>query len=181
MISEATRLFRKVCGKSIRSARIRLATGKISWAERWLGPVAWTSLAQIETPLPKWLCFLYAYPNKVTQKLLDTIAEHAELPKYIDMPPQHASAPVLKRMKRGASGDIFLKLIERIRRTIPGVAIRTSFHRRVPGRDRRRLRDPLPVCVPPAQIDRPGVFSLFLMKTPARALPWTVKSMAARF
>ena len=81
----------------------------------------------------KWIRFLYAYPNKVTQKLLDTIAEHPSLVKYIDMPLQHASADVLKRMKRGASGDIFLKLIERIRRTIPGVAIRTSFIVGFPG------------------------------------------------
>src|SRR6185312_8603058 len=84
-------------------------------------------LAQIETVLPKWVRFLYAYPNRVTQKLLDTIAEHESLVKYIDIPLQHASAPVLKRMKRGASGDIFLKLIEKIRRTIPGVSVRTSF------------------------------------------------------
>ena len=61
------------------------------------------------------------------------MAEHAALVKYIDMPLQHASARVLKRMKRGASGDIFLKLIERIRRTIPGVAIRTSFIVGFPG------------------------------------------------
>ena len=67
------------------------------------------------------------------------------LVKYIDMPLQHASAPVLKRMKRGASGDIFLKLIERIRGTIPGVAIRTSFIVGFPGRDGRRFRDALPV------------------------------------
>src|SRR3984893_11511729 len=78
-------------------------------------------LAQIETPREKWVRFLYAYPNKVTQKLLDTMAEHAALAPYIDMPLQHASARVLKRMKRGGSGDIFLKLLERIRRTIPGV------------------------------------------------------------
>ncbi len=90
-------------------------------------------LAQIETPQQKWVRFLYAYPNKVTQKLLDTIAEHASLVKYIDMPLQHASASVLKRMKRGASGDIFLKLIERIRKTIPGVAIRSSFIAGFPG------------------------------------------------
>src|SRR5207253_3150443 len=75
----------------------------------------------------------FAYINKVTQKLLDTIAEHPSLVKYIDMPLQHASAPVLKRMKRGASGDIFLRLIERVRRTIPGVAIRTSMIVGFPG------------------------------------------------
>src|SRR6266567_9561603 len=90
-------------------------------------------LAQIETPQEKWIRFLYAYPNKVTQKLLDTIAEYPSLVKYIDMPLQHASAQVLKRMKRGASGDIFLKLLERIRRTIPGVSLRTSFIVGFPG------------------------------------------------
>ena len=47
--------------------------------------------------------------------------------KYIDMPLQHASASVLKRMKRGANGDIFLKLLEKVRQTIPGVSIRTSL------------------------------------------------------
>jgi len=65
-------------------------------------------LAQIDTPREKWIRFLYAYPNRVTQKLLDTMAAHPALVKYIDMPLQHASARVLKRMKRGSSGDLFL-------------------------------------------------------------------------
>jgi ribosomal protein S12 methylthiotransferase len=115
-------------------------------------------LASIETEQEKWIRFLYAYPNRVTQKLLDTIAAHAALVKYIDMPLQHASALVLKRMKRGASGDIFLKLIEKIRRTIPGVAIRTSFIVGFPGEtdaDFDALRD----FVKAAQFDRMGVFS----------------------
>ncbi len=115
-------------------------------------------LAQIETPQPKWVRFLYAYPNRVTQKLLDTLAEHASLVKYIDMPLQHASAPVLKRMKRGASGDIFLKLIERIRKTIPGVAIRTSFIAGFPGETEADF-ETLRQFVEAAQFDRMGVFS----------------------
>jgi ribosomal protein S12 methylthiotransferase len=115
-------------------------------------------LAQIETPREKWIRFLYAYPNKVTQKLLDTIAEHDALVKYIDMPLQHASANVLKRMKRGASGDIFLKLIERIRRTIPGVAIRTSFIVGFPGETDRDFEE-LCSFVQAAGFDRMGVFS----------------------
>ena len=102
--------------------------------------------------------FLYAYPNKVTQKLLDTIAAHPALVKYIDMPLQHASAPVLKRMKRGASGDIFLKLIERIRRTIPGVAIRTSMIVGFPGETAADF-ETLCQFVQAAQFDRLGVFS----------------------
>jgi ribosomal protein S12 methylthiotransferase len=115
-------------------------------------------LAQIETPQEKWIRFLYAYPNKVTQKLLDTIAAHPALVKYIDMPLQHASAPVLKRMKRGASGDIFLKLIERIRRTIPGVAIRTSMIVGFPGETAADF-ETLCQFVQAAEFDRLGVFS----------------------
>ena len=115
-------------------------------------------LAQIETPAEKWIRFLYAYPNKVTQKLLDTIAEHAALVKYIDMPLQHASARILKRMKRGASGDIFLKLIERIRRTIPGVAIRTSMIVGFPGETTGDFEQ-LCQFVEAARFDRLGVFS----------------------
>jgi ribosomal protein S12 methylthiotransferase len=115
-------------------------------------------LAQIETPQQKWVRFLYAYPNKVTQKLLDTIAEHRDLVKYIDMPLQHASASVLKRMKRGANVDIFLKLIERIRATIPGVAIRTSFIAGFPGESEADF-ETLCQFVEAARFDRMGVFS----------------------
>ena len=115
-------------------------------------------LAQIETPREKWVRFLYAYPNKVTQKLLDTMAEHRALTPYIDMPLQHASASVLKRMKRGASGDIFLKLIERIRRTIPGVAIRTSFIVGFPGETAQDFEE-LCQFVEAAKFDNMGVFT----------------------
>jgi ribosomal protein S12 methylthiotransferase len=115
-------------------------------------------LARIETPAEKWIRFLYAYPNKVTQKLLDTIAEHPALVKYIDMPLQHASARVLRRMKRGASGDIFLKLIERIRSSIPAVAIRTSMIVGFPGETARDF-DELCQFVEAARFDRLGVFS----------------------
>ena len=102
-------------------------------------------LRTIETPQEKWVRFLYAYPNQVTQKLLDTIAEHAALVKYIDMPLQHASASVLKRMKRGANGDIFLKLIERIRAHHSRRGHPDQFHRRLPRRNRRRFRNAVPV------------------------------------
>jgi ribosomal protein S12 methylthiotransferase len=115
-------------------------------------------LAQIETPHPKWIRFLYCYPNRITQKLLDTLAEYPALVKYIDMPLQHASAAVLKRMKRGSHGEFFLKLLERIRTTITGVAIRTSMIVGFPGEtdaDFATLRQ----FVQAAQFDRLGVFS----------------------
>ena len=115
-------------------------------------------LAQIETPHRKWIRFLYCYPNRITQKLLDTIAEYPALVKYIDMPLQHASAGVLKRMKRGSHGDFFLKLLEKIRATIPGVAIRTSMIVGFPGETEADF-DTLRQFVQVAQFDRLGVFS----------------------
>src|SRR3989442_2747202 len=74
------------------------------------------------------------------------------------MPLHHAGAAVLKRMKRGGSGDIFLKLIERIRRTIPGVAIRTSMIVGFPGETDSDF-ETLCQFVQAAQFDRLGVFS----------------------
>jgi ribosomal protein S12 methylthiotransferase len=115
-------------------------------------------LAEIPTDLPKWIRNLYAYPNKVTQKWLDTLAQYDALVKYIDMPLQHASAATLKRMKRGANGDIFLRLLERIRNTIPGVAIRTSMIVGFPGETDAEFEE-LCQFVEVAQFDRLGVFS----------------------
>src|SRR5215475_7599768 len=132
VISEATRLFRQGIREINLIGQDTTCYGEDLGLQDGLATLL-ARLAEIETPQEKWVRFLYAYPNKVTQKLLDTIAEHQSLVKYIDMPLQHAGAAVLKRMKRGASGDIFLKLLERIRRTIPGVAIRTSFIVGFPG------------------------------------------------
>jgi ribosomal protein S12 methylthiotransferase len=104
-----------------------------------------------------WVRFLYAYPNRVTQKLLDTIAAHPRLVKYMDMPLQHASRNVLARMKRGSHGDAFLKLLERIRTTIPGVTLRTSFIAGFPGETESDFEE---LCdfVKAAKLDWMGVF-----------------------
>ena len=87
-----------------------------------------------------WLRFLYAYPNKITGRLLDTIAKHERIVKYLDVPLQHAAAPVLKRMRRGANAEIFLKTLEKVRAAVPGIALRTELYRRLPRRDGRRPR-----------------------------------------
>ena len=104
-----------------------------------------------------WVRFLYAYPNRVTQKLLDTIAAHPRLAKYMDMPLQHASRNVLARMKRGSNGEAFLKLLERIRTTIPGVSLRTSFIVGFPGESEADFEE---LCdfVRTANLDWMGVF-----------------------
>lgn len=112
-------------------------------------------LAQVEDLL--WVRFLYAYPNRVTQKMLDTLAAHPRLAKYIDMPLQHASRNVLARMKRGSHGEAFLKLLERIRATIPGVSVRTSFIAGFPGETEKDFEE---LCdfVRAANLDWMGVF-----------------------
>ncbi len=81
----------------------------------------------------RWIRFLYAYPNKITGRLLETIAAHEKICAYVDVPLQHASAAVLKRMKRGGGADVFLRSIEKMRRTIPDVTLRTSFIVGFPG------------------------------------------------
>ncbi len=123
-------------------------------------------LARIPTAFEKWIRFLYAYPNRVTPRLLDTIAAHPSLVKYIDMPLQHASRNVLKRMKRGSSGDAFLKLLGRIRRTIPGVAIRTSMIVGFPGETAGDFEE-LCQFAEAAQFDHLGVFSYSDQETSA--------------
>ncbi len=115
-------------------------------------------LARIETPRASWIRFLYAYPNRLTRRLLETIAAHETLVNYIDLPLQHASARVLQRMKRGGSGDLFLKLLDRIRKTIPGVAVRTSMIVGFPGETEEEFEE-LCAFVEAARFDRLGVFS----------------------
>ncbi len=115
-------------------------------------------LGQIETQHRKWVRFLYCYPNRITGKLLDVIASNADVVKYIDMPLQHASASVLKRMKRGSSGEIFLKTLAKIRKAVPGVGIRTSMIVGFPGETEQDFEE-LCQFVEEARFDRLGVFS----------------------
>ena len=119
-------------------------------------PLLLERLAQIEDL--RWVRFLYAYPNKITGRLLETIASHEKICSYIDVPLQHAAASVLKRMKRGASADIFLKSIEKMRRAIPNLTLRTSFIVGFPGETEKDF-DELCQFVEAAQFDWLGVFS----------------------
>ena len=106
----------------------------------------------------RWIRFLYAYPNKITGRLLETIAAHERICSYIDVPLQHASASVLKKMKRGGSGDLFLRSIEKMRRTIPDLTLRTSFIVGFPGEKDSDFEE---LCgfVRQAEFDWMGTFS----------------------
>jgi ribosomal protein S12 methylthiotransferase len=106
----------------------------------------------------RWVRFLYAYPNKITGKLLDTIAQHDKICSYMDVPLQHASASVLKRMKRGGGADVFLRSIAKMRRTIPDLTLRTSFIVGFPGETEKEFEE---LCdfVREAQFDWMGAFA----------------------
>lgn len=106
----------------------------------------------------RWVRFLYAYPNKITGRLLETIASHDKICSYIDVPLQHASASLLKRMKRGGGADVFLRSIEKMRRTIPDVTLRTSFIVGFPGETEKEFEE---LCdfIREAQFDWMGAFS----------------------
>ena len=113
-------------------------------------------LAQIEDL--RWLRFLYAYPNRVTTKLLETIAKHEKIAKYLDVPLQHASPAVLKRMKRGGSADIFLRMIAKARKIIPNLVLRTSFIVGFPGETVDDV-EALEAFIKEARFDWLGVFN----------------------
>ncbi len=105
----------------------------------------------------QWVRFLYAYPNKITGRLLETIAAHENICSYIDVPLQHASATMLKRMKRGGGADLFLRSIEKMRRTIPDVTLRTSFIVGFPGETEKEFEE-LCTFVEEAGFDWMGAF-----------------------
>jgi ribosomal protein S12 methylthiotransferase len=113
-------------------------------------------LAKIEDL--RWIRFLYAYPNKITGKLLETIASSDKICSYMDVPLQHASATVLKRMKRGGGADVFLRSIGKMRRMIPDLTLRTSFIVGFPGETEKEFEE---LCdfVREAQFDWMGTFS----------------------
>ena len=112
-------------------------------------------LAEIEEI--RWIRFLYAYPNTLYPELLEAIAETSKACKYLDLPLQHASRDVLKRMKRGGSRDSLMRLLNRVRQTIPGVVLRTTLIVGFPGETEEDFEE-LMQFVKEVRFDRLGVF-----------------------
>jgi len=127
-----------------------------------------------------WVRFLYCYPNRLTEALIAAVAETPKVAKYIDLPLQHASARVLKLMRRGSSGEHFSRLLEKTRAAIPGVTLRTSLIVGFPGETEADF-ELLLSFVEAAQFDHLGVFLYSNEETSASyALPGQVSSAIAR-
>jgi ribosomal protein S12 methylthiotransferase len=106
----------------------------------------------------RWIRVMYAYPATLTEAILDAIASEAKVVKYVDLPLQHASEPVLRRMKRPTGRGNLLGMIERIRGRVPGVAIRTSFIVGFPGETEEDFAQLLEL-VEAGRFDNVGVFT----------------------
>jgi ribosomal protein S12 methylthiotransferase len=96
------------------------------------------SLARLLRELNKvdglsWIRLLYLYPTTITDDVLDAMAECERVCRYVDLPLQHASADVLKRMRRPGNRPAYDKLLSRIRTRVPGVTLRTTFIVGFPG------------------------------------------------
>ena len=106
----------------------------------------------------RWIRVMYAYPATVTDAILDAIAGEEKVVKYVDMPLQHASERVLKRMKRPTGRGNLLGMVERVRARVPGVAFRTSFIVGFPGETEEDFRELL-AFTEAAEFDNVGVFT----------------------
>ncbi len=110
-----------------------------------------------ETEVP-WIRVLYAYPNRLRRPLLEAMASCSRVVPYLDLPLQHAHPEILGAMGRGGSAEAFLRLLEKARRTVPGLAVRSTFIVGFPGERREHFRLLLDF-VREARFDHLGVFT----------------------
>ena len=103
-------------------------------------------LAQLLTELCKieklrWIRVLYCYPDRITDELIDVIANEEKIVKYIDLPLQHCNADVLKAMNRRGDRESLTKLLNKIRDRIPNVVLRTTFIAGFPGETEEQFEE----------------------------------------
>ena len=110
-----------------------------------------------ETSIP-WFRLLYCYPDKITDELIAEIRDNDRIVKYIDMPLQHISDRILKKMNRRGDSSVIKGVIEKLRREIPEIVIRTTFIVGFPGETEEDFEQ---LCdfVHETRFDRAGVFS----------------------
>jgi ribosomal protein S12 methylthiotransferase len=106
----------------------------------------------------EWIRLLYLYPTTITDDVLDAIAECGKVCRYIDLPLQHASASVLKRMRRPGNRGSYDKLLGRIRQRVPGVTLRTTLIVGFPGETDQDFSE-LEGFVADTGFDHVGVFT----------------------
>ncbi len=123
-----------------------------------------------EVPQLPWLRLMYAYPDRITPRLIEMMTRHPQILPYLDIPLQHAHPDVLRRMHRPANTEQVRRTVERLRAAMPEIAIRTTFLVGYPGETGAEFRTLLNFVTEMA-FDRVGVFAYSHEKgTPAAAL-----------
>lgn len=110
-----------------------------------------------KVPGIKWIRLLYAYPEEITEELAYAIRDHEKICNYIDMPIQHCSDNILKRMGRRTSKAELLEKIAMLRRSVPDIALRTSLITGFPGESEKDHKE-LVEFIKNVRFDRLGVF-----------------------
>ena len=105
-----------------------------------------------------WIRTLYTYPERITDELLDTIAENKKLVHYLDMPLQHADGDILKRMNRKGDRESLTALVNKIRAKIPDITLRTTFITGFPGETEEQFCS-LHEFIKEVRFDRLGCFT----------------------
>lgn len=119
----------------------------------------------------EWIRFLYSYPEGITDELIKTVANNNKIAKYFDIPIQHISNPILKKMNRRTSKENITSIIEKIRKQIPDVTLRTSLIVGFPGETNENFEELLEF-VKTTKFDKLGVFKYSKEDgTPAARLP----------
>ena len=131
----------------------------IAWGRDLPGRPTLATLARAlgEVKKARWIRLHYLYPETLTDELVDVIATHPKVVRYVDMPLQHASDAMLRRMKRGHGGARLRRVVETVRTRVPGVVFRTAFIVGHPGEAPEDF-DELCEFVKWAEFDRVGVF-----------------------
>lgn len=155
ILAEAEELAAKGVKELIVVAQDTTAYGTDLYGEAKL-PELLTELSKIENI--KWIRTLYTYPEKITDKLIDTVASNDKLVKYFDIPLQHVNGEILKRMNRRGNEETVRELIAKIRAKIPEVTLRTTFITGFPGEtDEQFIK--LHQFVKDTRFDRLGCFA----------------------
>ena len=124
-----------------------------------------------EIPEIKWIRFLYSYPEGITDELIQTVKKNEKICKYFDIPIQHISNKILKRMNRKTSKEEIENLINKLRKEIPEVTLRTSLIVGFPGETEKDFEE-LKEFVAKAKFDKLGTFMYSKEEgTPASRLP----------
>lgn len=119
----------------------------------------------------EWIRFLYSYPEGITDKLINVVATNGKIAKYFDIPIQHISNPILKKMNRRTSKEDVTKIIEKIRKEVPDVTLRTSLIVGFPGETKENFEELLEF-VKNTKLDKLGTFMYSKEEgTPAAKLP----------